>query len=249
MARRGLATALQAALAGFGGYGQGVIAQRERAQKQQAEKEAKEARDFEAILGIKRSGLKRLQPGVQEPGYESVGTFRGVEYGAPTPETQARLEQEAATSSALRSATAQETVRQQMFTKNLPVLRKVLDELPKGLITGAERNLIESGKMTDAQVAGLITSRTDAMRRPQTAPTDPNIARQRQLGINRQEAQTYVEAFGGDVEKAFAAYKMDNPTGTISRRDFDAAATRLNRGMGADAAISQFLTGINFPLQ
>ena len=37
MARRGLATALQAALAGFGGYGQGVIAQRERERKQMLE--------------------------------------------------------------------------------------------------------------------------------------------------------------------------------------------------------------------
>ena len=57
MARRGLATALQAALAGFGGYGQGVIAQRERERKQTLEKKTLERQDLMDMLTLSREPL------------------------------------------------------------------------------------------------------------------------------------------------------------------------------------------------
>ena len=57
MARRGLATALQAALAGFGGYGQGVIAQRERERKQALEKKTLERQDLMDMLTLSREPL------------------------------------------------------------------------------------------------------------------------------------------------------------------------------------------------
>ena len=62
MARRGLATALQAALAGFGGYGQGVIAQREREQKRlREEEETKRQRVVQAVT-LAASGVRPRQP-------------------------------------------------------------------------------------------------------------------------------------------------------------------------------------------
>jgi hypothetical protein len=59
------------------------------------------------------------------------------------------------------------------------------------------------------------------------------------MSVNSRLAQTYVEASGGDAEKAFQAYQAENPTGRVSRREFDAAATRLKRGMGSDAMAAQ----------
>lgn len=182
MARRGALTALQAVLAGISGGAGGYIQQEEMKRKQLAEKEAKEAREFDAMLGIRKSGLKRVQPGVQESGYESVGSFRGAEYAAPTPETQAKLDQEAAIAAARRANVARTTVANEEFQASLPELRKTLDALPKGLISPAERSLIESGQMTRPEIASLITSRTEASRRPRT-DGGPNMANIRMAAV------------------------------------------------------------------
>lgn len=79
MARRGLATALQAALAGFGGYGQGVVAQREREQKRLREEE-------ETKRQALRDTLAQQQFGLQQEEFKA-------RYG---PEAIARAEREAA---------------------------------------------------------------------------------------------------------------------------------------------------------
>jgi hypothetical protein len=65
MARRGLATALQAALAGFGGYGQGVIAQRERQQKLSQAEEERKRREMLDILDVQERGYMRPEQLVQ----------------------------------------------------------------------------------------------------------------------------------------------------------------------------------------
>lgn len=108
MARRGLATALQAALAGFGGYGQGVIAQREREQKRIREGE-------EAKRQALRDALAQQQFDLQKQEYQArfgpealARAEREISEKRAFEAEQARLDRDAA----LARTTAAEQMRQ-----------------------------------------------------------------------------------------------------------------------------------------
>lgn len=79
MARRGLATALQAALAGFGGYGQGVVAQRERAQKLTQAEEERKRREMLDILDLQERTYMRPEQLVQAREKAAAPTSRVVQ--------------------------------------------------------------------------------------------------------------------------------------------------------------------------
>jgi len=79
MARRGLATALQAALAGFGGYGQGVIAQRERQQKLSQAEEERKRREMLDILDLQERTYMRPEQLVQAREKAAAPTSRVVQ--------------------------------------------------------------------------------------------------------------------------------------------------------------------------
>lgn len=222
MARRGALTALQAVLAGLSGGAQGYIQQRELERKRQQEQAAQEERQAMNLASLferdfmtpEQFARRREELKVTEPAQRL--TIGGQELVRPrTPEE-----------STMRRELMRETMAQKGKTQEAKeaksALAAVLDLYPN--ITPADRAAVMAGVRDIERV----------IPRPRTpAPTDPTIARQRQSALQRSEAQTYVEASGGDANAAYQAYTRDNPRGTIPKREFEAAAYRARSRGGA----------------
>lgn len=225
MARRNVMTALQAALAGIGGAASGYVQQEERKRKQLAEERESEAQDFARQVAMLQGRVRVRQPsapsvpGGPPPGpskYAPVGTFRGVEYEAMTPEAIAAEASEAR----LAGSKAEMEARVKSVTDILdrPEFRKSIpDNIRSAIIAGA------------AGVPGMPTLMQGLdYNKPRTpTPVSPDIARQRTATANRQMAQTYVEAANGDAEQAYKNYMAENPASPIPKREFTAAGYRL----------------------
>ena len=256
MARRGLMTALQAALAGAGGFGQGVVAQRERERKKVLDDEERERRKMLDAAGLRaeeRDIFKMGGTAIARQGEDVAGSvpssiplsgvgdaFAAAERagGPATGRGAFRQSVPGGQSFIIPSMAEQEAVRE---NSRIAALDAALAGITEKELPTRFRPLIRAGLMTPGQAMAAAQPET-----PKT-PTDPNLLLSRQMSVNSRLAQTYVEAAGGDANKAFQAYQAENPTGKVSRREFDAAATRFSKGMGATAAIDQFLTRLGLP--
>ena len=244
MARRGVMTALQAALAGIGGAAGGYVQMEERKRKQLAEEREAEAQDFARQVSMVQGRIRPRQPAA--PGaapstdFAPVGTFRGVEYEAMTPQAIAAE----ASAAKLAGTKAETEARVKSVTDILdrPEFRKSIpDNLRSAIIAGAAGT---PGMPTLMQAMDYNKPKTPAS-------VDPMIAQQRQSLANTRTAQSYVEAAQGDAVKAYNDYKAQNPTAPIPEREFQAAAYRLKNksGDGVQALVNYLLTGGGLPQQ
>lgn len=233
--RRGLATALQTALSAAAG-GFAGLAQQQEAKRQQ---ERQRAMDLMGILqaggrlegsapaaigpaptGVGANGKLTSKaapppPTAQETAIDVPGIGR-VMMGGPTPAEQRALARQAATLASQQGAAA----------KQRATLQEVLGSFSESEIPSRYRRAISSGVMSDI-VPALTQAR--AGRAPAGSPGAPSLATSRLISASNAEADVYVQAAGGDAAKAEEQYKRDNPTGLLSSRYFQAAATRFQR--------------------
>jgi|GEM_PF-5340038 len=154
MARRGVMTALQAALAGIGGAAGGYVQQEERKRKQKQEDDARAQQDFLTRFSLTQAGARPRQapvPGMapEAPGtppqYQTIGTFGGVEYEALTPEAkalQSRQERAAGIEADIAARTTAETKR---WESAKPQVVAALDKIEKKYLPEGIRDLALSG--------------------------------------------------------------------------------------------------------
>lgn len=222
---RGLMTALQAALAGVAGGASGYARYQELERKRQQEKAEAEERQALNLASLyerdfmtpEQFARQREELKVTEPAQRL--TIGGQEL------VRARTPGESAARRELMRETMAQKGKTQEAKETKSALAAVLDQYG-AQIRPEDREAVRAGIM------GLPEALNRAQgRRP--APVDPMVARQRQSALQRSEAQTYVEASGGDANAAYRAYTQDNPRGTIPKREFEAAAYRARSRGGA----------------
>jgi len=154
MARRGVMTALQAALAGIGGAAGGYVQMEERKRKQKQEEDARAREDFLTRFSLTQAGARPRQapvPGMapEAPGtppqYQSLGTFGEVEYEALTPEAKANQATQTEVSRLRSINTEQSKLARENFDQQLPQLRAALAQFSERDLPKNVRALVESG--------------------------------------------------------------------------------------------------------
>ncbi len=159
MARRGVMTALQAALAGIGGAAGGYVQMEERKRKQKQEEDARAQQDFLTRFSLTEAGARPRQapvPGMapEAPGtppqYQSLGTFGGVEYEAPTPEFKAAQARTARAADIETEMTARSDAETKRWQTALPDVTAALEKIePRYLPPGIRSMILAGGFGTD----------------------------------------------------------------------------------------------------
>ena len=159
MARRGVMTALQAALAGIGGAAGGYVQMEERKRKQLEEERQRAQQDFLMRFNLAESGARPRQapvPGAapEAPGtppkYQSIGTLGGVEYEAPTPEFKAAQARTARAADIETEMTARSEAETKRWQTALPDVTAALEKIePRYLPPGIRSMILAGGFGTD----------------------------------------------------------------------------------------------------
>lgn len=155
MARRGVMTALQAALAGIGGAAGGYVEQQERKRKQMEAERERAQQDFLTRFSLTQAGARPRQapmPGAEEaPGmpkpsdYQTIGTFGGVEYEALTPEAKALQARQARAADIETDISARTTAETKRWDSLRPQVGAALDKIDKRYLPEGIRELALSG--------------------------------------------------------------------------------------------------------
>lgn len=149
MARYGALSALQAALLGISGGAQGLVQAQEREQREKERKDAAEAQDFARQLAMVQNRVRPMQPataGAPQPeGYAPVGSFRGVQYEAMTPEAITNQAAQAEVARLRNVSTEQSKLARENFDRQLPELRAALAQFSDRDLPKNVRALVESG--------------------------------------------------------------------------------------------------------
>lgn len=160
MARRGVMTALQAALAGIGGAAGGYVQQEERKRKQKQEDDARAQQDFLTRFSLTQAGARPRQapvPGMapEAPGtppqYQTIGTFGGVEYEALTPEAKALQSRQERAAGIEADIAARTTAENKRWESAKPQVAAALDKIEKKYLPEGIREIALAGGFgTDA---------------------------------------------------------------------------------------------------
>lgn len=160
MARRGVMTALQAALAGIGGAAGGYVEQQERKRKQKQEDDARAQQDFLTRFSLTQAGARPRQapvPGMapEAPGtppqYQTIGTFGGVEYEALTPEAKALQSRQERAAGIEADIAARTTAENKRWESAKPQVAAALDKIEKKYLPEGIREIALAGGFgTDA---------------------------------------------------------------------------------------------------
>lgn len=225
MARRGVMTALQAALAGIGGAAGGYVQQQEMKRKQLEEERERAQQDFLTRFSLTQAGARPRQapvPGMapEAPGtppqYQTIGTFGGVEYEALTPEAkaiQARQERAADIETDISARTTAETKR---WDSLRPQVGAALDKIDKRYLPEGIRELALSGGF------GL-----DPAKAVQTAFEIANQNRRTDLEQSRAGTGQTVAAIRKDINDKVAQFRS-----SVMRMEIDVPdPNRLERTM------------------
>jgi hypothetical protein len=154
MARRGVMTALQAALAGIGGAAGGYVQQEERKRKQKQEDDARAQQDFLTRFSLTQAGARPRQapvPGMapEAPGtppqYQTIGTFGGVEYEALTPEAKALQSRQERVAGIEAEIAARATAENKRWDSARTQVVAALDKIEKKYLPEGIRDLALSG--------------------------------------------------------------------------------------------------------
>jgi len=249
--RRGLATALQAALSAAAG-GFAGLAQQQEAKRQQ---ERQRAMDLMGILqaggrldgsepaaigpaptGIGAGGKLTSKaapppPPAQETAIDIPGIGR-VMMGGPTPSERRAMARSAAEAQAEQGKEA----------KKLTALQDALSSFTESQLPSRYRQAVSSGAMS-------LDAALDQARGRVTTPTDTSLTQSRAISASNDEADVYVQAANGDAAEAERRYKTENPRGTLSSRYFQAAATRFRQRSSAATSLADALRkyGLNIP--
>lgn len=170
MAAYGALTALQAALMAGAGGAKGLVAAREREKAEAERKQQEMDREFSTRLGIQTSGARPVT-GALPAGYEQLGSYRGVQYAAPIPQTTAEKTQ-AELDALLNRTRAVGELQSQMAAEQRvagrPALEAALKGFPKGILSEGEQQLILAGGISAADALRIANDRIEARQRRAT---------------------------------------------------------------------------------